>query len=79
MSFTNFHNARVLMSGVDYWQGMQFNGDGFGNLFFTMCDTIEGAVGNTSGSSIPAAGIGLEKALPNFASWFKTSFLNNRT
>jgi hypothetical protein len=50
--------------------------------FFQMCDTMEGArpvnttdpvpsFSSTRGTSVPADGIGLEKALSNLALWFK--------
>lgn len=43
-----------------------------------MCDAVEGAVDGVPSSAIPEEGVGLEKALPNFASWFKTEFIANR-
>lgn len=68
----------MLPGALDTWQGIQVAPGGLGEYFYGMCDAIEGAVGNVSGSAVPAEGVGLEKALPNFASWFKTSYLDNR-
>jgi len=43
-----------------------------------MCDAIEGASGNSSGNyttGYSSKGVGLSKALPNFADWFTTNYL----
>lgn len=47
-------------------------------VFVNMCDAVEGAADDVPGSAIPEEGVGLEKALPNFASWFKTDYIANR-
>lgn len=67
------------------WQGISFTSNY--SRFFQMCDTIEGVRAvdyhnngtnePTDGShnlTVPATGIGLEKALPNFATWYKNEF-----
>ena len=52
--------------------------------FYQMCDTIEGVrVPSTNGTNhrvsnatVPGvAGVGIEKALPNYAAWFRNEFL----
>ncbi|KAH8911725.1 serine carboxypeptidase S28 [Coniochaeta sp. PMI_546] len=64
------------------WQGTQL----FSNYstFFQMCDTMEGVrlpSANGTNRRAPNAtvpgvgGIGVEKALPNYAAWFRTEFL----
>ncbi|OBU01029.1 Thymus-specific serine protease [Pseudogymnoascus verrucosus] len=70
--------ARALVFGLDNWQIEMFSNVGTTSLFLHMCDAIEGAVDGVPGSAIPEEGVGLEKALPNFASWFKTDFIANR-
>ncbi|KAL5354422.1 hypothetical protein ACLOAV_000511 [Pseudogymnoascus australis] len=66
--------ARALLLGLDNWQTETFST----SLFLSMCDAVEGAVDGVPSSAIPEEGVGLEKALPNFASWFKTEFIANR-
>jgi hypothetical protein len=53
------------------WQGNQF----YENTgFFDFCDFIEGVDSNSS--VIPgASGVGLEKALINYAEWIKTELV----
>jgi hypothetical protein len=68
----------MLEGDLVFWEAMQFTPGGFGALFYTMCDAVEGVVGNVSSSAIPDEGVGLEKALPNYALWFNTSFIYNR-
>lgn len=70
--------SRALVFGLDNWQIEMFSNVGTTSLFLHMCDAIEGAVDGVPGSAIPEEGVGLEKALPNFASWFKTDFIANR-
>ncbi|KAL1861845.1 hypothetical protein VTK73DRAFT_6905 [Phialemonium thermophilum] len=63
------------------WQAIDF----YSNYseFFQMCDTIEGVravspnkTNTATNATIPSAdGVGLEKALANFASWFKVEYL----
>jgi hypothetical protein len=69
---------KALIFGLDNRQIEMFSNVGTTSLFLHMCDAIEGAVDGVPGSTIPEEGIGLEKALPNFASWFKTYFIANR-
>ncbi|OBT76301.1 hypothetical protein VF21_03345 [Pseudogymnoascus sp. 05NY08] len=70
--------ARALVLGLDNWQIEMLSNVGTTSLFLSMCDAVEGAVEGVPGSAIPEEGVGLEKALPNFASWFKTDFIANR-
>ncbi|KUJ07461.1 putative serine peptidase [Mollisia scopiformis] len=58
----------ALANGPYLWQGNQF----YENTgFFDFCDAIEGITSNTS--VIPnATGVGLAKALPNYANWMST-------
>lgn len=70
--------SRALVLPLDNWQMEMFSDTGTTSLFLSMCDAIEGAVGGVPSSAIPEEGVGLEKALPNFASWFKTDFIANR-
>jgi hypothetical protein len=68
--------AVAISSPVWAWQSIQFY-SGY-SQFYQMCDAIEGANGNYSGnytSSYSETGIGLKKALPNFAAWFKNKYL----
>lgn len=55
---------RAFLQGLDNWQTETFSI----SLFLSMCDAVEGAVGGAPSSAIPEEGVGLEKALPNFAS-----------
>lgn len=43
-----------------------------------MCDAIEGVGPNSTTKSPSANGVGLKKALPNFAAWYTTSYLPGR-
>lgn len=53
------------------------------STFYQMCDTIEGVravslnkTNNATGAAVPSAdGVGVEKALANFAAWFKAEYL----
>lgn len=56
------------------------------STFFQMCDTMEGVrqvdtTGNGTNIAVPNAtvpgpqGVGLDKALPNFAAWYKNEYL----
>lgn len=64
--------AAAISSPIWAWQSIQLY-SGY-SAFYQMCDAIEGASSNTS-ISINSTGVGLEKALPNFASWFKAKYL----
>ncbi|KAH8896497.1 serine carboxypeptidase S28 [Thozetella sp. PMI_491] len=71
------------------WQSVQFF-SGYSD-FFQMCDSVEGvravrngkvgvpvdSYGNGTGVPVPADGIGVDKALANFAKWFKYESLPN--
>ncbi len=75
--------AAAFGNALGEWQSIQM----FSNYstFFQMCDSVEGvrpvvngtktipvaSYGNSSNVKVPADGLGLEKALPNFAKWFK--------
>ncbi|KAM7186467.1 serine carboxypeptidase S28 [Rhypophila sp. PSN 637] len=80
--------AAALSSPLGMWQTISFTSNY--SRFFQMCDTIEGvravdfqndgnnvAVNGTGkwNHTISAHGVGLEKALPNFAAWYKYEFL----
>ena len=67
---------------IGEWQSTQLY-SGY-STFFQMCDTIEGvrqpsANGTNqrvSNATVPGVGgVGLEKALPNYAAWFRNEFL----
>ncbi|KAB5554368.1 serine carboxypeptidase S28 [Coniochaeta sp. 2T2.1] len=74
--------AGALGWPIEEWQSTQlFSGY---STFYQMCDTIEGVrqpsangtnqrVSNTTVPGI--GGVGLEKALPNYAAWFRNEFL----
>ena len=84
---TNTSCNSALAAPVGIWQGIQFYSNY--SRFFQMCDTIEGVravdlqndgnnhpVNNsTKNVTVAATGIGLSKALPNFAAWFKHEYL----
>jgi hypothetical protein len=61
----------ALENGPWLWQGNQF----YTNTgFFDFCDAVENVI--NSNSPIPdATGVGLEKALAGYASWFNGTFL----
>lgn len=40
-----------------------------------MCDAIEGASANSTSSTNDEHGIGLKKALPNYAKWYTANYL----
>ncbi|KAJ4348592.1 uncharacterized protein N0V89_009970 [Didymosphaeria variabile] len=68
--------AVAISSPIWAWQSIQFT-SGY-SQFYQMCDAIEGASGNSSGnytSGYGDKGVGLKKALPNFAAWFTTNYL----
>lgn len=68
--------AVAISSPIWEWQNIQFY-SGY-SQFYQMCDAIEGVDGNSSGNySIEYSdqGVGLTKALPNFAAWFTTNYL----
>ncbi|KEY70524.1 hypothetical protein S7711_02687 [Stachybotrys chartarum IBT 7711] len=64
--------AQSISSPIWAWQSIQLN-SGY-SQFYQMCDAIEG-VNLTSSSSYSARGVGLNKALPNYAAWFKSSYI----
>jgi len=85
---TDFERCRGVGSVVNSWQSTSPTTNYSG--FFKMCDSVEGVrpveiygsnVTNSTTppfrniTTIPATGVGLEKALPNFALWFKNEYL----
>ncbi|KAK8099683.1 serine carboxypeptidase S28 [Apiospora kogelbergensis] len=64
--------ASAISSPIWAWQSIQFD-SGY-SKFYQMCDAIEGAFTNTSYSH-GEQGVGVKNALPNFAKWFKASYL----
>ncbi|OTB00961.1 hypothetical protein M426DRAFT_266744 [Hypoxylon sp. CI-4A] len=65
--------ASTISSPIWSWQGIQFV-SGYSS-FFQMCDAIEGVTSNSTTWSNSTNGIGVKKALPNFAKWFKSQYL----
>lgn len=68
--------AVAIASPIWEWQSIQFY-SGY-SQFYQMCDAIEGATGNSSGSystGYSDKGVGLSKALPNYAAWFTSEYL----
>ncbi|KAL1311365.1 hypothetical protein AAFC00_001536 [Neodothiora populina] len=62
--------AAALENGPWLWQGNQFY---LNSGFFYFCDAVENATPN---GTVPGAeGVGLEKALAGYASWFNTTML----
>ena len=48
------------------------------SVFYQMCDAIEGAAVNETSSNTEGdagQGVGLKKALPNYAKWFTAHYL----
>ncbi|KAH7309745.1 endoprotease endo-Pro [Stachybotrys elegans] len=66
--------AQSISSPVWVWQSIQLN-SGY-SQFYQMCDAIEGA-GSAPGAKVSysSKGVGLKKALPNYAAWFKASYI----
>jgi len=65
----------ALENGPWLWQSNRFYANGG---FFEMCDAVEnaGLYSNTTKTFMPGAdGVGLAKALPGYANWFKKTFL----
>ncbi|ETS84162.1 hypothetical protein PFICI_02187 [Pestalotiopsis fici W106-1] len=65
--------AIAISSPIWAWQSIQFY-SGY-SQFYQMCDAIEGASGNHSTGNYSDAGVGLAKALPNFADWFTVNYI----
>jgi hypothetical protein len=67
--------AQAISSPIWAWQSIQFN-SGY-SQFYQMCDAIQGFKVNatTAASSSSPKGVGLKKALPNYADWLKTSYI----
>ncbi|TDZ36495.1 putative extracellular serine carboxypeptidase [Colletotrichum spinosum] len=63
--------ASALVGPLGFWQSIQFY-SGYSS-FYATCDAIEGATGNYSHSS--ADGVGLPKALDNYAKWWTSEYL----
>ncbi|KAI1778508.1 endoprotease endo-Pro [Hypoxylon cercidicola] len=67
--------AAAISSPIWAWQSIQFT-SGY-SVFYQMCDAIEGIFPNstTPSNTTSSCGVGLKKALPNFAKWFKAEYL----
>ncbi|KAI1370181.1 putative serine peptidase [Hypoxylon crocopeplum] len=67
--------AAAISSPIWAWQSIQFY-SGY-SVFYQMCDAIEGVFPNATITSNDAnsRAVGLKKALPNFAKWFKAEYL----
>ncbi|KAF5487287.1 putative extracellular serine carboxypeptidase [Colletotrichum siamense] len=63
--------ASALVGPLGYWQSIQLY-SGY-STFYAMCDAVEGATGNFSAPS--ANGVGLTKALDNYAKWWSSEYL----
>ncbi|KAK6084908.1 serine carboxypeptidase S28 [Seiridium cupressi] len=64
--------ASAITSPIFYWQEISFTSNY--SQFYQMCDAIEGAGSGLNGT-FSGDGVGLSKALPNFAAWFKSEYL----
>lgn len=67
VELTNKQSSPIWM-----WQSIQFTSN-YSN-FFQMCDAIEGVIPNVT-ATYSDQGVGLSKALPNFAKWFTASYI----
>ncbi|KAI9166362.1 putative extracellular serine carboxypeptidase [Paramyrothecium foliicola] len=67
--------AQSISSPIWAWQSIQFN-SGY-SQFYQMCDAIQGFTANTTNNPTSSSprGVGLKKALPNYAEWFRSSYL----
>ncbi|KAH9983465.1 putative serine peptidase [Xylariaceae sp. FL0662B] len=66
--------ASAISSPIWAWQSIQLT-SGY-SAFFQMCDAIEGVTPNsTVNLKYTSTGVGLKKALPSFAKWFKAEYL----
>ncbi|KAI1767147.1 peptidase S28 [Hypoxylon sp. FL1150] len=67
--------ATAISSPIWAWQSIQFT-SGY-STFYQMCDAIEGVSPNSTmpSNGTSSRGVGLKKALPNFAKWFKSKYL----
>ncbi|KAH6652526.1 serine carboxypeptidase S28 [Truncatella angustata] len=67
--------AVAISSPIWAWQSIQFY-SGYSS-FYQMCDAIEGVIPNNTGNytNYSARGVGLNKALPNFAAWYRTEYI----
>ncbi|KAJ3483596.1 hypothetical protein NLG97_g7272 [Lecanicillium saksenae] len=63
----------ALASGLQSWQGTQFNTPPANVTLFTMCDYIEGVGGkNKCGNPVPGPeGVGKSRAVAGLAKWFR--------
>ncbi|KAK6087654.1 serine carboxypeptidase S28 [Seiridium cupressi] len=64
--------AVAISAPIWAWQSIQFY-SGYSS-FYQMCDAIEGVIPNKTGN-YSDGGVGLDKALPNFAAWYTTNYL----
>ncbi|KAI0133968.1 serine carboxypeptidase S28 [Xylariales sp. AK1849] len=66
--------ASAIASPIFYWQSITFTSNY--SQFYEMCDAIEGVLPNaTKPGGYSDQGVGVDLALPNFASWFKAKYL----
>lgn len=64
--------AIAISSPIWAWQSIQFY-SGY-SQFYQMCDAIEGVIPNKTGN-YSDTGVGLSKALPNFAAWYSANYI----
>ncbi|KAL7622689.1 hypothetical protein AAE478_006367 [Parahypoxylon ruwenzoriense] len=66
--------AAAISSPIWAWQSIQFT-SGY-STFYQMCDAIEDVIPNsTAPMNASSNGVGIKKALPNFARWFQAQYL----
>lgn len=65
--------AVAISSPIWAWQSIQFY-SGY-SQFYQMCDAIEGVMPNVTYGNYSDTGVGLSKALPNFAAWYTTNYI----
>lgn len=75
VEFRFSHVGSALIGPLGYWQSIQLY-SGY-SAFYEMCDTVQGAIGNFSApnATYSANGVGLPKALDNYANWWSTNYL----
>ncbi|RYP15867.1 hypothetical protein DL766_009291 [Monosporascus sp. MC13-8B] len=65
--------AAAISAPIWAWQSIQLY-SGY-SKFYQMCDAIEGVSPSTTVAEFSKRGVGLKKALPNYAKWYTTSYL----
>lgn len=63
--------AQAISSPIWAWQSINFR-SGY-SQFYQMCDAIEGVAPNVT--SYSTEGVGVKKALPNYAKWFTSAYI----